>query len=507
VDNPDADIVTRPPDDNASRQSTLESPSRKLKVCHIAATTEGGTWMVEQLRELRDQHGCEVWAVVSGKSGGLIDHLRAENIPYHVESFSFGSVRGILVMPRTLLSLMRFFRRERFDVVQTHLFFSMLFGRIAGWLADVPVRLAMLAGPYHLQARITRWIDRDTCWMETGLIPSCEFSVQLYQSLGVSKERLSLIYYGPDERKFSAEQVQPVNLREEYGWPPDTPLIGKVAYFYPRLIGRGWVPESVEGRGVKGHEDVIKAAPLVLAEFPKAKFLLIGSGWGEAGEKYLDELKSVVREMGLAESVIFTGYRKDANKFLRSVDVAVQASLNENCDGTIEGLLMECPMVVTRVGGLVDTVRDGETGVVVAPSCPEDLAQGILKLLRDPDKARDYGRAGRKLMLERFTLSRTAKDLRDLYGRLLSAEEKRRAFYNPLVSLLRLIAFIPLLAYLTFRLYIIDVYFGIYFPIHFSRILFRIRLISARNYYRFRSLISRVRRAITRRIRIFTNSD
>ncbi|HUQ31548.1 MAG TPA: hypothetical protein VM095_05475, partial [Pyrinomonadaceae bacterium] len=129
------------------------------------------------------------------------------------------------------------------------------------------------------------------------------------------------------------------------------------------------------------------------------------------------------------------------------------------------------------------------------------------KLLRDPDKARAYGRAGRKLMLERFTLSRTAKDLRDLYGRLLSAEEKRRAFYNPLVSLLRLIAFIPLLAYLTFRLYLIDVYFGVYFPIHLSRILFRIRLISARNYYRVRSLISRVRRAITRGMRIFTNSD
>jgi hypothetical protein len=145
--------------------------------------------------------------------------------------------------------------------------------------------------------------------------------------------------------------------------------------------------------------------------------------------------------------------------------------------------------------------------VVVAPSCPEDLAHGILKLLRDPDKARAFGRAGRKLMLERFTLSQTAKDLNDLYGRLLSAEEKRRAFYNPLVSLLRLVAFIPLLAYLTFRLYFIDIYLGIYFPIHFSRIFSRIRLIPARNYYRFRSLISRVRRAITRGIRDSTNSD
>ena len=100
--------------------------------------------MVEQLRELRDHHDCEVMAIVSGERGGLIEQLRSENIPYYVESFSFGSVKGILGMPRTVLKLVRFFRRERVDVVQTHLFFSMVMGRIAAWLADVPVRLAML---------------------------------------------------------------------------------------------------------------------------------------------------------------------------------------------------------------------------------------------------------------------------------------------------------------------------------------------------------------------------
>jgi glycosyltransferase involved in cell wall biosynthesis len=378
----------------------------------------------------------------------------------------------------------------------------MVMGRIAAWLADVPVRLGMLTGPFILQAPITRWIDRDTCWMETGLIPSCELSMQLYQSMGVRKKRLTLVYYAPDERKFSSEQVQPVNLREEFGWPPDTPLIGKVAYFYPRLIGKGWVPAYLQGRGVKGHEDLIKAAPFVLAEFPKAKFLLVGSGWGEAGEKYLEEIKKMVQDMGLESSIIFTGYRKEANKILRSVDVAVQASLNENLGGTMEALLMQCPMVVTRVGGMVDAVRDKETGVVVEPSNPQDLARGILQLLREPEKARALGRAGRELMLERFTLSRAATDLDELYRSQLSKAEKRRAHYNPLVSLLRLFAFIPVLAYLTFRLYFINIYLGIYFPIHLARI----RSVPYRLYYRVRAFLSRVRGALGR-WRAFTDSE
>ncbi|MDT4966442.1 MAG: hypothetical protein QOJ64_1179 [Acidobacteriota bacterium] len=487
-------MTNRSADNIASSSLSSDSIPRKLKVCHIAATAEGATWMVEQLRELRDGHNCEVMAVVGGERGGLIDLLRAENIPYHVESFSFGSFKGFLAMPRTVLRLMRFFRRERVDVVQSHLFQSMVIGRPAAWLADVPVRLGMLTGPFILQAPNSRWIDRDTCWMETGLIPSCELSVHLYQSMGIKRKRLTLIYYAPDEHKFSSERVEPVNLRKEFGWSPDTPLIGKVAYFYPPLIGKGWVPPYLEGKGVKGHEDLIKAAPIVLEEFPEAKFLLIGSGWGEAGEKYMVGIKKSVRDIGLEDSIIFTGFRKEPSRILRSVDVAVQASLNENLGGTMEALLMECPMVVTRVGGMVDAVRDGETGVVVEHSNPQDLARGILQLLRDPNKARELGRAGRKLMLERFTLSRAVSDLNDLYQIQLLRAEKRHSVYNPLISLFRLLAFVPVLSYLTFRLYFINIFLGIYFPIYLARI----RSVPARVYYAGRLLLSRVRGALGR---------
>jgi glycosyltransferase involved in cell wall biosynthesis len=315
--------------------------------------------------------------------------------------------------------------------------------------------------------------------------------MQLYQSIGVAKERLTLVYYAPDESKFSTEQIQSVNLREEFGWPPNTPLIGKVAYFYPPQAGKGWVPASLEGKGVKGHEDLVKAAPVILAEFPEAKFLLVGSGWGTAGEEYLEEVKKLVRDLKLESSIIFTGHRR-SNNILRSVDVAVQASLNENLGGTLEALFMECPMVVTRVGGMVDAVRDGETGVVVEPSNPEDLARGILQLLREPEKAKALGRAGRKLMLERFTLSRTVRDLNELYRIQLSRAEKRRSFYNPLVSLLRFFVFIPVFAYLTFRLYFINIYLGVYFPIHLGRI----RAMPFRLYYMGRVSLSRVRGAL-----------
>ena len=241
-----------------------------------------------------------------------------------------------------------------------------------------------------------------------------------------------------------------------------------VAFFYPRLSGGPWVPPEVRNRGIKGHGDLVKAVPSVLKEFPNAKFLLVGSGWGVYGEKYLDEVKRLVHEMNLEASVLFPGYREDANSVLRESDVAIQASLNENLGGTIESLLMECPTVATRVGGLIDSVRNGETGVLVNPCAPHDLAHGITSLLRDRDSALRLGRAGRQLMLRRFTLRRTVSDLHELY-QTTAAKTAERKYYRPIVSFVRLLAGIPLFAYVGLRLFLADGYLWFTLRSHFRR--------------------------------------
>lgn len=465
--------------------------SRKARVCHVVATTEGATWLLEQLRELRDQHGFEVAAVVSGTQGKLIDKLRAENIPFHVANFAAGSgsPREILRMPLAIVQLARIFRRERFDVVQTHVFTSMFISRPAAWLADVPVRLAMLAGPFHLEAHTSRWIDRVTCWMETQLIPACEKSVRLCRELGIPKKQIApIIYYTANEQNFNPQNIPPANIRSEYGWPEDSQLISKVAYFYPALPVCGWVPPEVAGRAVKGHEDLVKSAPTVLSEFPKAKFLLVGSGWGEAGENYLENVRQLVRSMGLEDSVIFPGFRADANAILRESDVAVQASLSENLGGVIEALMLECPVVATRVGGIPDGVRDGQTGVLVNPADPDDMARGIIQMLRDPQRARALGRAGRELMLSRFTLNRTVNDLAELYAGLILREKSRGKFYRLTVSLCRAVLGVPVFTYFIFRLFFVDMFLPIYLPSYRARI----RAVPVRFYWFMRLTLNRL---------------
>ena len=393
-----------------------ESPSG-LKICHVFAGVEGGRWVYDQLERLRDEHGCDVHVVLGGESGPTVDLFRAAGIPVKSLDFTLMRMRSFFSFPFRILSLAIWMRRQRFDVVQSHVIQSTIFARPAAWLADVPVRLVMVTGPFYMQAPSTRRMERETVFMETGVIPSCELTARLYRESGVP-ERLILptLYYGPRPEQWDPERAKPAGIRRELGFADDTPLIGSVAVFYPRCGTSSFVPPEAHNRHIKGHEELIGAMPLILQSFPDAKLLLIGKGWGPAGAGAEAELRELVREKGLEDSVIFTGYRSDIASLYRDLDVSVQASLNENLGGTVESLLMARPTVATRVGGMVDSVVDGETGLLAEPGDPKSLADAILRMLRDPDMARALGAAGRKRMLEGFTLSTTVQGLAGLYA-------------------------------------------------------------------------------------------
>lgn len=399
--------------------------TRSLRVAQVAAASGRSPWFTNICGEMERQ-GFDVVAVVDSSAGDLPARLGALGIRHFRLPMYLGGrldrVRLILYLfsfPYVILRLARLLRRERIDVAHSHIFAANFVTRIAARLAGVP-HVAGIAAPRHLEASLTRAVERATCRADALIVCGCDYAAAMYRDLGVPEDRITTVYYGSPAADFDPAAVDAMAFRREFGIAADTPLVGLVAHFYPPMRGPQ-APPATRGVGLKGHDTFIEAARSVARRIPEARFVLVGAGFNELGERYRQALIDRCRADGLADKVFFAGHRSDLQQVLVSFDVAVQCSLTEGLGGTIEALLMERPTVATRVGGMPEAVRHEQTGLVVPPADPAALAAAIERLLIDRAEARRLARAGRALMLDRFTLARTGSDLAALYLRLAGA--------------------------------------------------------------------------------------
>jgi glycosyltransferase involved in cell wall biosynthesis len=190
-------------------------------------------------------------------------------------------------------------------------------------------------------------------------------------------------------------------LRAELGVGSEQRLIGIVARLVP----------------IKAHEIFLEAAATIRAAAPDTTFLIIGDG------ERRSELESLAEQLGVADATRFLGWRDDMREVYADLDVVTLCSNNEGSPvALIEALAAGRPVVSTRVGGVPNVVKDGESGLLVPPRDPAALAEGVLALLRDPARAAELGQAGRRAVFPRHSSGRLVQDVARLYLEL--AREK-----------------------------------------------------------------------------------
>jgi len=389
-----------------------------MKIVHITATAFGAPWMVALAGE-QQRSGHEVLALLPSLDGGLGDDLaRAGIAAYATPTDIVVSVPGALPKLRALWQLVVLLRRLRPDVVHSHILGSVITSRLASWLADTPVHFTGNVHPISLESELMRALEVGTAFCDAKTIASCSYTRELYIRHGVPAEQVELIHYAVDQSGHHPAAADGARVRRELGLAPGTPVIGKVAYFYPPARTPAAVPPELRGRGIKGHDVLLRAVPHVLESVPDAKFILVGRGLGPDGVRYEESLKELAASLGVAHAVLFPGERSDVPDVLASFDVSVHTSLSDNLGGTVESLLMERPMVVSDIGGFTDTVVHEETGLVVPKDDPRALADAIVRLLHDRELATRLGRNGRAHMLSRFTLAHTVAGTEALLARI-----------------------------------------------------------------------------------------
>jgi glycosyltransferase involved in cell wall biosynthesis len=159
----------------------------------------------------------------------------------------------------------------------------------------------------------------------------------------------------------------------------------------------------------EGLKILIKALKIIRDECPNTILLATRNGG------FVPELKSFAQELGLKDAVIFTGDVKNAQIPLAISDIYTHISLGEGLPiALLEAMSMEKPIVATPVGGIPEAIEDGKDGLLVEPNA-EKIAEKVLYLLKNKNKARELARNARKVAEERFTWEKSANKFIELY--------------------------------------------------------------------------------------------
>ncbi|MFD2417333.1 glycosyltransferase [Amycolatopsis pigmentata] len=380
---------------------------RPLRVVLVLKTAQGGLFTLSHVDELRAR-GHEVVAVLPPPEGPLSRALAARGVAVVDSPFDF-SFRSPRRAAAGLLRLRRTLRELAPDVLHYHLYASALATRLASLRFGAP-RVHMVAGPLYLESALIRMFERRLARLDTVTIAASEFTARYYRAFGRTREQTPVIFYGADLGYFRpASGEERARARESLGIAPDTFVAVMVALVYApkRLVHRG--------RGIKGHDVVLDAWRGFHAEYPDSHLILVGGGFGPAGERHRLELMDRFRTANPGSGVTWLDTVDDVRPYYAAADVSVSPSLSENHGAAREACAMGVPSIVSDAGALPDTVVPG-SGWVVRRGNAAELA-AALRLARAEHlrgELVERGARARRLAVELFDDARIAAAVADV---------------------------------------------------------------------------------------------
>ncbi|MCP9456345.1 MAG: glycosyltransferase [Nitrospira sp.] len=300
--------------------------------------------------------------------------------------------------PRMIVQLNRIVRDHHIDIVHAHEVKSDVIAYLASRLRPVPI-VTTLHGWIGNNLKGKAKIVLDKCVVR-GFDRVIAVSKQIEQELlkaGVPRERLRLLHNAIVIEHYQRTGKRGV-LQEVVGRPVDGPIIASVGRLSPE----------------KGHSDLIEAIAMVRESGHKVSLVLIGDG---------PERQKLVRQIekhGLQNVVHLPGYVQAPHRILEEVDLAVLPSHTEGLpNAALEALLMDVPVLATRVGGTPEVIIDGETGRLVEPHSPRALADGIVEFLSAPQAWKQMAAKGKERVVTHFDFEARTRKLEAIYKEVL----------------------------------------------------------------------------------------
>jgi sugar transferase (PEP-CTERM/EpsH1 system associated) len=358
----------------------------RLNVVHLVLSLNVGGLekVVYDLVRRADDSRLAVRVVCLGPIGEWGPKFEALGVP--VESLDVLN-RG--TWGRTL-AVARRLRELRPDVLHTHNPAPHLVGALASRLAGVPVVIHTKHGRNYPGNRKWVWANRLAAWLSNKVVAVSGDAAAVATDIErVPPSKVAVIRNGVDLSRFHAVERQPTGNQRR------AVHVARISF------------------DSKDQETLVRAVRMVVDIEPDFVLDIVGDGPDRAN------LEALCDRLELRRHVNFAGFRENIHDYLSQAEFFVLSSVTEGISLTLlEAAASGLAIVATRVGGNPEVVADGETGLLVPPRSPDDLATAMLALLADRDRAAAMGRAGRLRIEEQFDLTRAVAAYEDLYHSL-----------------------------------------------------------------------------------------
>lgn len=397
----------------------VPGPSRLLRILYVSDTGDqlgGAERSLLSLIEHLDQSRYQAH-VVLGEDGRFASLLRAAHAKVILARV------GTIARSRNPLRLLLYaaffvhgtlrlawhIRRRRIGVVHVN----------KNPLAVHAVPAARLAGAavvWHVRNRVSNF-GRIGAWLVRHchriLCVSRSIAAPFIEAFPEAEPRITIVHEGIDATLYTAREAGAA-FRQAVAARPQQHLVGTVGRLTP------W----------KCQDDFLRAAAIVAPRHPDALFPVVGDCVSSRAEQapdraWRDRLHALAAELGIADRVVFTGFREDVPAVMNGLDVFVLPSHDEPFGIVVlEAMAAARPIVAAAGGGVPEIVADGQHALLVEPGNVEAMAEAIDRILSSPDLAARLGRAAEEHVVAEFPLWRHAAAVRAVYGDLAPAERQ-----------------------------------------------------------------------------------
>jgi glycosyltransferase involved in cell wall biosynthesis len=296
--------------------------------------------------------------------------------------------------------LYKFIRKNKFTLVHTHLIHADLYGLVAAKIARVPLCISTRHNddPFRKNFLIKFFNQITSRWLHSLITISDYLKNFEEKETKMSAYKITTIHYGIT---LNETENNGNNLKKIYHVPKKNVVLGIISRLVPQ----------------KGHQFLLTSFREVVKRFSHLTLFIVGDGY------LRKDLEKLAEKLGIESKVIFTGYQKNVDSFIKIFDIFVHPSLWEGF-GLIflEVMKWGKPIIATHVSAIPEIIINGKTGILVPPKDSAQLAEAIIKLVVNKNLREKMGRAGYERLKTHFTLRKTVQKTEEVYDKLMAGK-------------------------------------------------------------------------------------